>query len=46
MYDIDPAIQAKVREDHINPQKIYFEKGKNAGSEKWKMKWGDREYKL
>ena len=43
MYDIDPAIQAKVREDHINPQKIYFEKGKYAGSEKWQMKWGERE---
>ena len=46
MYDIDPAIQAKVREDHINPQKIYFEKGKYAGSEKWQMKWGEREYDL
>ena len=46
MYDIDPAIQAKVREDHINPQKIYFEKGKYAGSEKRQMKWGEREYDL
>ena len=46
MYDIDPDIQAKVREDHVNPAKIYFEKGKYAGSEKWQMTWGEHEYDL
>lgn len=46
MYDIDPDIQAKVREDHINPTKIYFEKGKYAGSEKWQITWGEHEYDL
>ena len=46
MYDIDPDIQAKVREDHVNPTKIYFEKGKYAGSEKWQMTWGEHEYDL
>ncbi len=46
MYDIDPNIQAKVREDHINPEKIVFEKGKYAGYEKWQMKWGEHEYDL
>ncbi len=46
MYDIDPDIQAKVREDHVNPTKIYFEKGKYAGSEKWQITWGEHEYDL
>ena len=46
MYDVDPDIQAKVREDHVNPTKIYFEKGKYAGSEKWQMTWGEHEYDL
>lgn len=46
IYDTDPAIIAKVREDHVNPTKIYFDKGKYAGSEKWQMKWGEREYDL
>ena len=46
IYDTDPAIIAKVREDHVNPTKIYFDKGKYAGTEKWQMKWGEREYDL
>lgn len=46
MYDIDPDIQAKVREDHINPSKIYYEKGKYEGYEKWQITWGEREYDL
>lgn len=46
MYDIDPNIQAKVREDHVNPTKIYFDKGKYEGFEKWQIKWGEREYDL
>lgn len=46
MYDIDPNVQAKVREDHINPKKIYFEKGKYEGFEKWQITWGEREYDL
>ncbi|MDY4587614.1 MAG: extracellular solute-binding protein [Oscillospiraceae bacterium] len=46
MYDIDPEVQAKVREDHVNPTKIYFEKGKYKGSEKWQITWGEHEYDL
>lgn len=46
MYDIDPDIQEKVREDHINPTKIYYEKGKYEGSERWQMTWGEHEYDL
>ena len=46
IYDTDPEIIAKVREDHVNPAKIYFDKGKYAGTEKWQMKWGEREYDL
>lgn len=46
MYDTDPNIIEKVREDHVNPTKIFFEKGKYAGKERWQMKWGEREYDL
>lgn len=46
MYDTDPEIIAKVREDHVNPTKIYFQKGSYAGFERWQMKWGEREYDL
>lgn len=46
LYDTDPEIIAKVREDHVDPTKIYFEKGKYAGSERWQMKWGEHEYDL
>lgn len=46
MYDTDPDIIAKVREDHVNPEKIIYEKGPYVGYEKWQMKWGEREYDL
>lgn len=46
MYDTDPEIIAKVREDHVNPTKIFYEKGKYQGYEKWQIKWGEREYDL
>lgn len=46
MYDTDPDIIAKVREDHVNPEKIYFEKGAYTGYERWQIKWGEREYDL
>lgn len=45
-YDVDPVIQAQVKNDHVNPEKIYFEKGSNAGKEKWQITWGEQEYDL
>ena len=45
-YDVDPVIQAQVKNDHIKPEKIYFEKGSNEGKEKWQITWGEQEYDL
>ena len=45
-YDVDPVIQAQVKNDHIAPEKIYFEKGSNVGKEKWQITWGEQEYDL
>lgn len=45
-YDYDPAIQAQVKNDHIAPEKIYFDKGSNEGKEKWQITWGEQEYDL
>lgn len=46
IYDTDPDIIAKVREDHVNPKKIFYESGKYQGHERWQIKWGEREYDL
>ena len=45
-YDVDPTIQAQVKKDHCQPEKIYFEKGSNTGKEKWQITWGEQEYDL
>ena len=45
-YDVDPTIQAQVKKDHCQPEKIYFEKGSNVGKEKWQITWGEQEYDL
>ena len=45
-YDVDPTIQAQVKKDHCQPEKIYFEKGSNIGKEKWQITWGEQEYDL
>ncbi len=45
-YDADPVIQSQVKNDHIAPEKIYFEKGSNEGKEKWQITWGEQEYDL
>lgn len=45
-YEIDPVISAQVKNDHIAPKKIYFEKGSNTGKQKWVITWGEQEYDL
>jgi multiple sugar transport system substrate-binding protein len=46
VYDTDEEVQAQVKEDHINPTKIYYQEGKYAGSEKWQITWGETEYDM
>ncbi len=45
-FDVDPVIQAQVKNDHVNPEKIFFEKGGNTGKQKWQITWGEQEYDL
>lgn len=45
-YEADPVIQEQVKNDHIHPEKIYCDTGKNAGYQKWQMIWGEQEYDL
>lgn len=45
-FDVDPVIQAQVRNDHVNPEKITFAKGSNTGKRKWVITWGEQEYDL
>lgn len=46
VYETDEAVIAQTRKDHVDPEKIYFTEGKYTGTEKWQMKWGEREYDL
>ncbi len=46
VYQTDPEIQEKVRQEHIAPEPIYYTKGKYEGSRRWQMTWGEREYDL
>ena len=46
VYRTDPEIQAKVREEHINPEPIYYTKGDYKGHRRWVITWGEREYDL
>lgn len=46
VYRTDPDIQAKVREEHISPEPVYYTKGDYTGHRRWVMTWGEREYDL
>lgn len=45
-YEYDPIIQAQVKNDHVNPEQVIFEKGSNKGKRKWVITWGEQEYDL
>lgn len=46
VYRTDPEIQAKVREEHIHPEPVYYTKGDYKGHRRWVITWGEREYDL
>lgn len=46
VYETDENVIAQVRKDHVSPEKIYYTEGKYAGTEKWQITWGEREYDL
>lgn len=46
VYETDENVIAQTRKDHVDPEKIYFTEGKYTGTEKWQIKWGEREYDL
>ncbi len=45
-YEVDEKVIEQVRQDHINPNPIYYTEGKYAGSRKWQITWGEQEYDL
>ena len=46
VYDTDEDISAQVREDHVNPEPLYYTSGKYEGSRRWQIVWGEQEYDL
>lgn len=45
-YEVDEKVIEQVRQDHINPEPIYYTEGKYAGNQKWQITWGEQEYDL
>lgn len=48
VYETDPEIIAKVKEDHINPKPIYFKADhkKYPGERRWVITWDEKQYDL
>ena len=48
VYETDPEIIAKVKEDHINPEPIYFKADhkKYPGERRWVITWAEKQYDL
>lgn len=48
VYETDPAIAAKVKEDHIHPEPIYFnaDHKKYPNARRWEITWDEKQYDL
>lgn len=46
LFDTDEAIQAQVKKDHVDPEKITYTAGKYEGMEKWQIIWDEKIYDL
>ncbi|MBE6901462.1 MAG: extracellular solute-binding protein [Ruminococcaceae bacterium] len=46
LYETDEAIQAQIRKDHVDPEKVTYTAGKYLGMQKWQMKWDPEVYDL
>ncbi len=46
LFDTDETIQAQVRKDHVDPDKITYTAGKYEGMEKWQIIWDEDVYDL
>ncbi len=46
IYETDQNIINQVRNDHIAPEPIYYDKGSNAGKRRWQIMWDPTVYDL